>query len=64
MGWPDMKAGCLGAQNKTGPLRLASETTCEPRAPKGVPRVGVLWAGSSESAMQWLLTLLIGCDIT
>lgn len=59
-----MEACRLGDRNKTGPLRLASEATCEPSAPKGVPRVRVLWAGSSESSRWWLLTLLIGCDIT
>lgn len=57
------KTVCSGGQNKTGPRRLASEATCEPRAPKGVPGVRVLRAGLSESSMWWLLTLLIGCDI-
>lgn len=50
-------------QNKTGSLNLASEATCQPRAPLVVLRVGLLWAGSSESSLWQLLTLLIGCDI-
>lgn len=51
-------------QNKTGSVRLALETPCKPKAPKRDVKDGMLWVGNSESTMRWLLTLLIGCDIT
>ena len=51
-------------QNKTGPMRLALETPCKPKAPKKDVKDGMLWVGNSESTMRRLLTLLIGCDIT
>lgn len=59
-----MEGWVLEGQNKTGLLSLVSEATSEPGASKwGLPQVGVLCAGRSESSLQWLLTLLIGCDI-
>lgn len=59
-----MEGWVFGGQNKTGFLSLASEVTCEPRASKReLLQVGVLCAGRSESSLQWLLTLLIECDI-
>jgi len=51
-------------QNKTGPMRLASETPCKPKTPKRDVKDGMLWVGNSESTTRWLLTLLIECDIT
>lgn len=48
-----MKGWVLGSQNKTGPLGLALEATWELRGPRvEVPRVAVLWVGSSENSVH------------